>query len=102
MKQTHRQKRAQEKAQETETCLLDFVLSYYILFYNYPLEACLFSKERQKESGSQWEGKWEETGRSTGRENCNQDLLSEGKKSIFNKKKRKENCQCVEEVRKNT
>lgn len=28
--------------------LLVFVLSYFIIFYYYPLEACLFSNKRQK------------------------------------------------------
>lgn len=35
-----------------------FVLSYLILFYHRPLEACLFSSERQKGGTSSSEGLW--------------------------------------------
>lgn len=37
-----------------------FILPYYIVFYYYPLEACLFSNESQKGSGSGKEGSGEE------------------------------------------
>jgi hypothetical protein len=42
--------------------VLVFVLSY-LIFYYYPLEACLFSSERQRRGGPRWEGRWRETGR---------------------------------------
>lgn len=32
-----------------------FVLFYCILFYYYSLDACLFSKEKQKGCGSRWQ-----------------------------------------------
>lgn len=39
-----------------------------ILFFNYyPLDACGFSNERQKEDISEWEGKWKEPGGVEGR-----------------------------------
>jgi hypothetical protein len=52
-----------------------FALSYYILFYNYPLEACLFSNKGQKVASSGWEGRWRGTMRKTWRGNHNQDIL---------------------------
>lgn len=36
--------------------MLVFVLAYYIIFIYYPLEACLFSNERQKGNGYRQEG----------------------------------------------
>lgn len=42
---------------------------------------------RQKGSISGWEGRWRGTGRSRRRENCNQDILCEEDKSIFNKRR---------------
>jgi hypothetical protein len=53
-----------------------------ILFYGYPIEACLFAKERQKESGSEQEGRQGRTERSRGRENHNQDIVCETKKQF--------------------
>lgn len=55
--------------------------SLVLFYYYYPLS--LFSKERQKESGSRWERRREGTGRNRGRRNCNQDILCKGGKSIF-------------------
>ena len=57
--------------------MLVFVLSYYIVFYYYPLEACLLSNEREKGSRSRWEGRWGGTGRSRGRGNCSLNVLDE-------------------------
>lgn len=65
--------------------LLVLVLSYYISFY-YPLEACLFSTERQKgvdpdgREGGEKLGEWEQERRLI-RKCC------VGEKSIFNKRK---------------
>lgn len=40
--------------------VLVFILPYFIIFYYYPLEACLFSNEQEKGSGSGREGSKEE------------------------------------------
>jgi hypothetical protein len=61
-------------------------LSYSILFYHYPSEACLLYNEKQKGDGSRWEGIYGETGMSRGRGNYNQDTILE-EMSIFNKRK---------------
>ena len=65
------------------------LLTYLIIFYFIvlPLEACLFSNERQKGSGSGWEMRWGGTGRSRGKENHNQDILWEKHIYIFNKRR---------------
>lgn len=56
-----------------------FVLSYYIIFYCYPLLACLFSNETQKRDLSRWERRWRGTRRSRWRGNSNQSVLYEKK-----------------------
>jgi hypothetical protein len=53
-------------------------LSYFILLL-LSLRNLLFSNERQKGSGSGWEGKWAGTGRSRRRGDGNRDVLREGK-----------------------
>lgn len=60
-----------------------FSFSYWTVFYYSPLEASLFSNEKEKGGESGQEGRWGGTGRSTGTENHHQDILYE--KSIFNK-----------------
>lgn len=53
------------------------VLIYFILFYYCFLGACLFSRERQKDYGSRWEGRCWGTGRSRGRRKPTQNILDE-------------------------
>ena len=75
------------------------VLWYSILFCcifllyvcNILLEACLFSNERQKESGSGWYESWGATGRNRGKTHIiyNKDIVNE-KKIIFSKREEKE------------
>lgn len=44
-------------------------LFFSLIIHCSPLEASLFSNERQKGDGSRWERMWRGTGRSRGREN---------------------------------
>jgi hypothetical protein len=73
----------------SSVCFFDvlvFVLLYFVLFYYYPIQAHLFSNERQKGSGSGWERRWGGPARSKGRETCNQDILCwGGGNASFNK-----------------
>lgn len=57
----------------------------FVLFYLFPLEACLFSIERQEGGASGWEGKKGGNGRSKGRRNSNKDVIYKIK-SFFNKR----------------
>jgi hypothetical protein len=67
-----------------------FSLIIYFIFNTWlsSLRRLLLSNERQKGSGSGWEGRWEGTGRSRERGKNDRDLLCE--KIIYQKKKRKE------------
>lgn len=68
----------------TPMCLfLYFSISFY---FNYPFNACLFSNQRQKESGSTWLGRREETGREIVAR-----IYYLRKRSIFNKRKKRGN-----------
>jgi len=52
---------------------LYYITLYHIIliaFYYHPFEACLPSNERQKQSGSRWEGRQKGIGRSRGRGNA--------------------------------
>ena len=64
------------------------LLTYLIIFYFIvlPLEASLFSNERQEGSGSSWKGRWEGCHRGTQRGNYNQDILYMRNESIVSKK----------------
>jgi hypothetical protein len=66
-----------------------FISSYSILlcYILLSLRSLLFSNERQKGSGSRWEGRWGEAGRRRGRRNHPQDILCE-KRIIFNKRRK--------------
>jgi hypothetical protein len=63
----------------------DLFLFYLIIFYYYPLEACLFSKERQKGSGPQWEGRRGEGKTERNREGGDHNQNTVYENSIFNK-----------------
>jgi hypothetical protein len=65
-------------------------LFYLIIFHYYSLERHLFSKVRQKGSGSGWEEWWVGTVVRRGRENFNQDILNE--KKISTKKDSSQEC----------
>ena len=65
----------------SEIFLVYLLIFYFLMFYYYSLEACLFSNERQKGSGSGWEGKWEGTGRSQERGNQSGFIICE--KNVF-------------------
>ena len=52
--------------------MLEFVLSYYIIFYHYSLEACLFSNEAEK--GVDLENKYGEEQGEWREGNCSQDI----------------------------
>jgi hypothetical protein len=54
-----------------------YAFIYHTLFYYCFIDACLFSKERQKGVWSGWEGKWRETWRGRGRGNHNQNIVYE-------------------------
>lgn len=53
---------------------ISLIIFYFISFYYNPLEACLFSKKRQKGGSSEREMAWRGT-----RRECNQDILCEEK-----------------------
>lgn len=66
-----------------------FILPYYIISYYYPLEACLFSDEPQKGSGSGKEGSGEELESIEGEVTIIK-IYYMRKIYIFNKKKRRD------------
>lgn len=68
-----------------EVLILFSLRYYFIIFYNYPVEACLFSNVRKKGSGSGWEGGREGLGQIEGGETVIR-IHSVRKESISNQR----------------
>lgn len=68
-------------------CHITICLILFILFCHYPLDACLFSKKRQKGCGSRLDKRYKGNGSSRGKGNHSQTILYEN--SISNKLKKK-------------